>query len=116
MPVVAEPTTQLVMSYDPSFLGDGEPCVDSFCQFFSVQVTNPGDSPVDVYDDICLVADGKTYAENFDVTLSGTLNPGSSSGFDAAFRPASGAHVTELYLGNCETGTRIASLPLDYQS
>ena len=90
--------------------------MDSFCQFFSVQVTNPGDTPVNVYDDICLVADGKTYAENFGVTLSGTLNPGSSSGFDAAFRPASGAQVTELFIGNCESGNRIASLKLNYTS
>ena len=110
------PSTSLLISYDPNALGGGNPCSDSFCQFFSVEITNNGTAPVDFYDDICLVADGITYAENFGVTLSGTLNPGSTSGFDAAFRPASGASVTELYVGSCTSGTKLASLKINYTS
>jgi len=106
----------LVMTYDES-LG-GPPCSSAFCDFFSVTVTNNGNAPVDLYDSICLVADGKTYAENFGASVTQTINPGpdSSIAFDAAFRPADGSHVTEMYLGDCSSGSKDVSLSLDYMA
>lgn len=90
-------------------------CSSAFCGFYSVRLTNIGTSPVELYDDICLVADGKTFRENFGHMITGTLNPGEYFlEFDAAFRPENDSHVTEIYVGDCISGKRQASLSLDY--
>lgn len=106
----------LVLSYDEATVGAGAPCSSAFCDFFSVNLSNVGNTPVDLFDDICLIAGGKTYSENFGHTVSGTLNPGENYGFDAVFRPADGAHVTQMYLGDCSEGTKDVALPLSYKA
>jgi hypothetical protein len=107
--------TNLVLSFDEGVTGES-PCASAFCDFFSVTLANNGDAPVNLYDSICLVAGGKTYAENFGYSVNQTINPGASYMFDAAFRPADGAHVTEMYLGDCSSGMKDVSLALDYMA
>jgi hypothetical protein len=85
-------------------------CSSGWCSLFSVEITNNGTTPVDVFEEMCLVAGGKTYSENFGDYLSDTVNPGQTKLFDANFRFDASATATELFIGNCSSNTKIASV------
>ena len=114
-PAPAPKPAGLVLSLDKS-MKISSPCSDSFCDFFSVQLRNYSNKPVQLFDDICLVANGVTYSENFGATVDQQVNPSTVYEFDATFRPASGARVTEMYIGDCIHGIKDASVHLHLRS
>jgi hypothetical protein len=84
-------------------------CGPGWCTIFSGEYTNQGKVPVSVFEEMCLVAGGKTYSEQFGVYLSETLNPGQTLLFEASFEFDSGATPNEFFIGNCSSNTKIAS-------
>ncbi len=88
-------------------------CSGSGCNFFMLKLAYSGDVPKEIFGEVCLVVDGKTYDEEFNKGIIETFNPGEEYFFDAFFKVNSGVNVSELFVGNCIQGTKIASLALD---
>jgi uncharacterized membrane protein len=103
---IDEPDDSLSLSLNDSYVE----CSPGWCSIFSIEITNSGTTPVDVYEEVCLVAGGKTYSEDFGDNLSDTINPGETKIFDANFEFDSDASASELFIGDCSSTTKVASV------
>jgi len=103
---ITEEKSYLSLSLSDSYVE----CSPGWCSIFSIEITNSGTTPVDVYEEVCLVAGGKTYSEDFGDNLSDTINPGETKIFDANFEFDSDANASELFIGDCSSATKVASV------
>mgnify|MGYP006898274979 CR=1 FL=1 len=100
-----EPVDNLSLSLSSSNIV----CDTGWCTIFRGEYTNRGNTPVNVFEEMCLVAGGKTYSEKFGEYLSETIDPGQTLLFEASFDFAAGATATEFFIGNCSSNTKVAS-------